>query len=335
MEKYHRLSPFERERIFRGIQKGDSYRTMAKELCRSPSTIAREISRNLYRYKIPEHGYSVFAAQYFSQLRASSRRQDKGKLESNPKLFKLVVSKLKQRWSPEQISRYLSDQYSEDSAMQLSHESIYTYIYVRSKGELRTELAKALRQSRPERRAKGSSKRNPRIVDMISIEERPKEVEDRTVPGHWEGDLIIGKGQKSALGTIVERTTRFTILVPLKGRDAETVRKAFSREIKQLPKQVRKSMTYDQGSEMAQHRLFTKNTEMKVYFAHPHSPWERGTNENTNMLVRDFFPKGTDFHEISRYRIKKVQQLLNTRPRKVIEWKFPGDVFAKILQDSG
>lgn len=335
MEKYHRLSPLERERIFRGIQKGDSYRTIAKELCRSPSTIAREISRNLYRYKIPEHGYSVFAAQYFSQLRASSRRQDKGKLESNPKLFKLVVSKLKQRWSPEQISRYLSDQYSEDPAMQLSHESIYTYIYVRSKGELRTELAKALRQSRPERRAKGSSKRNPRIVDMISIEERPKEVEDRTVPGHWEGDLIIGKGQKSALGTIVERTTRFTLLVPLKGRDAETVRKAFSREIKQLPKQVRKSMTYDQGKEMAQHRLFTKDTEMKVYFAHPHSPWERGTNENTNMLVRDFFPKGTDFNEISRYRIKKVQQLLNTRPRKVIEWKFPGDVFAKILQDSG
>jgi IS30 family transposase len=170
---------------------------------------------------------------------------------------------------------------------------------------------------------------------MLSIEERPKEVEDRTVPGHWEGDLIIGKGQKSALGTIVERTTRFTILVPLKGRDAETVRKAFTREIKRLPKQVRQSMTYDQGNEMAEHRLFTKDTEMKVYFAHPHSPWERGTNENTNMLVRDFFPKGTDFNTLSRYKIKKVQQLLNTRPRKVIKWKFPGDVFAKILQDSG
>jgi IS30 family transposase len=335
MERYQRLSAFERERIYRGIQKGESYRSISKELSRSPSTIAREISRNLYRYKIPEHGYSVFVAQYFSQLRASSRRQDKGKLENNPKLFKFVVSKLKQRWSPEQISRYLSDQYSEDPDMQISHESIYTYIYVRCKGELRTELIKALRQSRPVRRAKGSSKRKSRIVDMLSIEERPKEVEDRTVPGHWEGDLIIGKGQKSALGTIVERTTRFTILVPLKGRDAETVRKAFTREIKRLPKQVRQSMTYDQGNEMAEHRLFTKDTEMKVYFAHPHSPWERGTNENTNMLVRDFFPKGTDFNTLSRYKIKKVQQLLNTRPRKVIKWKFPGDVFAKILQDSG
>jgi IS30 family transposase len=170
---------------------------------------------------------------------------------------------------------------------------------------------------------------------MISIEERPKEVEDRTIPGHWEGDLIIGKGHQSALGTLVERTTRFVILVPLKAKDATTVRKAFARELKRLPKQVCKSMTYDQGTEMSEHKLFTKETKIKVYFAHPHSPWERGTNENTNMLIRDFFPKGTDFREVSRYKIKKVQELLNTRPRKVLNWKFPGDVFANILQDSG
>jgi IS30 family transposase len=172
------------------------------------------------------------------------------------------------------------------------------------------------------------------MLDMISIEERPKEVEDRTIPGHWEGDLIIGKGHGSAIGTLVERTTRFTILVPLKRKDARSVREAFAREFKRLPEQVRQSMTYDQGTEMSEHRLFTKSTKMMVYFAHPHSPWERGTNENTNMLVRDFFPKGTDFKDISRYKIKKVQDLLNTRPRKVINWKFPVDAFNKILEDS-
>ena len=168
---------------------------------------------------------------------------------------------------------------------------------------------------------------------MFSIEERPKEVEERIVPGHWEGDLIIGKGHKTAIGTIVERTTRLVILVPLKSRMASDVRKAFAREIKRLPKQLRLSMTYDQGREMSQHKLFTKQTNMQVYFAHPHSPWERGTNENTNMLIRDFFPKGTDFGGLSRYRIKKVQELLNERPRKVLEWRSPQEVFSELLLD--
>lgn len=335
MKTYKRITPFEREEIFKGLQKGKSYRTIANELSRSPSSICREVNRNLYRYKIPEHGYSVFAAQHFTDRRASSRKAGKSKMQMEPKLFNLVVDKLKKRWSPEQISRYLSMTYSDDPSMQLSHESIYTYIYVLSRGELRAELIRSLRQSRPRRRSKHSSKKRPRMLDMVSIEERPKEVEDRTVPGHWEGDLIIGKGQKSALGTLVERTTRFTILVPLKGRDAKTVRKAFAREIKRLPKQLRQSMTYDQGTEMSEHRLFTKATQMQVYFAHPHSPWERGTNENTNMLIRDFFPKGTDFKEVSRYRIKKVQELLNTRPRKILNWGFPGDAFGQLLQDTG
>ena len=335
MKTYTRISPFEREEIFKGIQKGKSYQAIARELSRSPSTISREINRNLYGNAIPEHGYSMFMAQNASEYRSSQRRGGKCKLHKNKKLYNLVVEKIKQRWSPEQISQYLAMEYSDNADMQLSHESIYTYIYVLSRGALRKELIKHLRQSRPRRRSKYSSKKRPRMTDMISIEERPGEVEGRIVPGHWEGDLIIGKGHKSAIGTLVERTTRFTLIVPLKGKDAKTVRKAFTREVKRLPKQLRQSMTYDQGTEMSEHRLFTKSTKMKVYFAHPHSPWERGTNENTNMLIRDFFPKGTDFKQVSRYKLKKVQNLLNTRPRKIINWRFPRDAFAELLEDSG
>ena len=199
---------------------------------------------------------------------------------------------------------------------------------------MKKELSSYLRQKKLVRNYYKRKAHQREFEDMISIEERPASVAMRTVPGHWEGDLIIGKEQKSAIGSIVERTTRFLILVPLKGRDAETVRKAFSRELKQLPKQVRLSLTYDQGSEMSQHKLFTKATKMKVYFAHPHSPWERGTNENTNMLIRDFFPKGTDFSQVPRYRIKKVQAMLNERPRKVLNWENPANVFNRILQQT-
>lgn len=167
---------------------------------------------------------------------------------------------------------------------------------------------------------------------MISIEERPQEVADRTIPGHWEGDLLIGKNRQSALGSLVEHTTRTTILVPLKSRTAETVRKAFAKEAKKLPAQLRLSMTYDQGREMAEHKLFTNDTQMQVYFAHPASPWERGTNENTNGLVRQFFPKGTDFSKISRQAVKHVQHLLNGRPRKVLNWATPYEAFNQLLR---
>ena len=168
---------------------------------------------------------------------------------------------------------------------------------------------------------------------MISIEERPKEVEERTIPGHWEGDLIIGKNQSSALGTLVERTTRTTLLVPVKDRGADSVRRAFQREVKKLPKQMKISMTYDRGKEMAEHELFTKNTKVKVYFAHPQSPWERGTNENTNGLLRQYFPKGkTDFNKLTRKEIKGIQNQLNGRPRKVLDWLTPFEVFDSLLR---
>ena len=167
---------------------------------------------------------------------------------------------------------------------------------------------------------------------MVSIHERPKEVESRTVPGHWESDLIIGKDHASAIGTLVERTTRTTILVPLKAKDAPTVRKAFARTVKKLPKETFLSMTHDRGSEMSEHELFTKETRVQVYFADPHSPWQRGTNENTNGLIRDFFPKGTDFNRVSVRELKRVQKLLNERPRKSLNWKTPQEAFNKLIQ---
>ena len=173
-----------------------------------------------------------------------------------------------------------------------------------------------------------------KLEDMLSIEERPKEVEDRIIPGHWEGDLIIGRRNKSALGTLVERTTRNTILIPIKNREAETIAKAFAKEVKKLPQQMKLTMTYDQGREMAQHKLFTKITEVKVYFAHPRSPWERGSNESTNGLIRQFFPKGTEFNKVSRYEVKKVQNLLNGRPRETLGFKKPYEVFNKLMNDA-
>lgn len=230
----------------------------------------------------------------------------------------------------QQISTYLSKKYVNDSTMQISHESIYTYIYLLPRGELKKELIGYLRQRKKSRYSrKGVNDKRGKIPEMVSIEERPAEVADRSVAGHWEGDLLMGKGHKSAIGTIVERKTRTVILVKLKAKDATSVRKAFERELITLPKQMRKSMTYDQGHEMAEHKLFTKNTKIKVYFCHPSSPWERGTNENTNMLIRDYFPKGTDFSKITKKELKRVQYELNERIRKTLDWESPLDVFER------
>ena len=214
----------------------------------------------------------------------------------------------------------------------VSHQTIYTYIYLLPRGELKKELQSYLRRKmKPYKKSKNTDNRG-KIPDMISIEERPKSVEKRSIPGHWEGDLIIGKNHKSAIGTIVERTTRNVILVPLTSTDAETVRKSFAKELKKMPTELRLSITYDQGKEMSNHKLFTKDTQMKVYFCHPGSPWERGTCENTNMLIRDFFPKKTDFNDISRKELKRVQKLLNERPRKTLGWKTPAEKIKEVLR---
>ncbi len=242
-----------------------------------------------------------------------------------------VQAKLRLKWSPEQIAQHLKATYA-DTTMNVSHETIYTYLYTLPRGVLRKELIQQLRQGeRGRQRRKRDTDRRGQIPNMLSIHERPAEVADRCVPGHWESDLIIGKDHASAIGTLVERTTRTTILVPLKAKDAVSVRHAFAQTVKRLPKEVFKSITHDRGSEMSQHELFTKQTKVQIYFADPQSPWQRGTNENTNGLIRQYFPKGTDFNLISKAELKRVQTELNQRPRETLNWQTPEESFARLL----
>ncbi len=321
---YQRLTYKNRVAIYYFIKQGLSQREMARQLDVSPSTISREIARNQTGNNyFPEVAQRKARDRWFKQT---------PKLDRNGALRRAVFQRLHKQWSPEQISADLKRAYT-DSAMHISTETIYTYLYVLPRGGLRKELIRHLRQAHTKRRKRGNGNQSHApIPDMISIHERPPEVEDRTVPGHWEGDLIVGERHQTALGTLVERTTRTTLLIRIRKRDAETVRKAFTRRIKCLPKQIRLSMTYDRGGEMAQHKLFTKETRMKVYFADPYSPWQRGTNENTNGLIRQYFPKGTDFATISDYQIRKVQNLLNTRPRKALGWKTPIEAMNELLR---
>ncbi len=272
--------------------------------------------------------YDAANANWYSEQNSSLRKRGKSKLSQNADLLTHVKEKLKLRWSPEQISHGLKETMRDNESMQISHETIYQHVYVHAKKTLREELVKQLRRKKKRRgpSRQGSEKRG-KIADAVSIEMRPAEVAGRQVPGHWEGDLVIGKDHKSAIGTIVERTTRTIIIVPLVAIDAQSVREAFELEFSRIPEQMKKTMTYDNGKEMTEHKLFTDNTKIQVYFAHPHSPWERPTNENSNMLIRDYFPKGTDFNAISVDRLKEVQNQLNTRPRKTLGWKTPKDVF--------
>ncbi|MBI2552142.1 IS30 family transposase [Candidatus Uhrbacteria bacterium] len=328
---YHRLSEGEREEISRMLAQGCSFGDIARFLGRSVSTISHEVSAggcNRYVYR-------AATAHRRARRKARKRKLWKRKILLQPRIRRYVYAKLRLRWSPEEIARKIAKEYPLDMTMRISPEAIYSYLYVLPKGALKKELLACLRRER-KRRHKRRHGETPvferKLEDMLSIEERPAEVADRIIPGHWEGDLLIGKNRQSALGSLVERTTRTTILVPLKNRTAETVRKAFAKEAKKLPAHMRLSMTYDQGREMAEHKLFTGDTKMQVYFAHPASPWERGTNENTNGLIRQFFPKGTDFSKISRREVKHVQHLLNGRPRKVLDYATPYEAFNLLLR---
>lgn len=317
----------ERERI--GLLKAQGMKSpsIARMLGRDPTTVRRELKRSKPRYL----GYSPLTAQQDARKKQKIPRREK-KLHHRP-LWRFVQKKLALCWSPEQIAHHLKEKYAENSRMHVSHEAIYTYIYVLPRGELRKELISYLRQGRRGRqRRKRDTDERGKIPNIVSIHERPEEVKDRTVPGHWESDLIIGKAHASAIGTLVERTTRTTILVPLKAKDATSVRKAFARVVARLPKEIFRSLTHDRGSEMYEHELFTKDTEVQVYFADPQSPWQRGTNENTNGLIRQFFPKGTDFSTVSTRQIKRVQRLLNERPRKVLGWKTPKETFSTLFE---
>lgn len=329
-ENYKRLTIQERENISRSLAQQQTLRAIAKELNRAPSTISREIKRNSGK-----SGYRAFSASQRSKTASSSRRGGKSKIAQDEQLRRYVLKKLQEEWSPEEISKRIKIEYSKNMTMQVSHEAIYQYIYVLPRGELKQTLIKALRQEHKYRRTQKSGKteeKRGKIANMLSIEERPVEVADRTVPGHWEGDLILGKYKRSALGTLVERTTRYTILVPLGNeKDADSVRKAYAEAFKTVPSELKKTMTYDQGKEMSEHEQFTIDSGIQVFFAHPGSPWERGTNENTNGLIRQYFPKGTDFTQVSDEEIKKVQRKLNDRPRKALNFYKPDEVFNKLV----
>lgn len=310
---------------------GLSRREIARRIGRDHSTIVRELNANGKWF----HKYSPSVAEERARKKRRIPRR-KRKIDKYPKLREYIIRKLKLRWSPEQVSNMLKREYKNNLNMQISHEAIYTYIYILPRGELRKELISYLRQGTRgrQKRKRGYQGRQGKIPNIISISERPKEVEKRAVPGHWESDLVIGKDRASALGTIVERTTRATLLVPLKAKTALEVRRAFAKELKTLPRQMVKSVTHDRGIEMTEHELFTEDTKIQVYFADPYSPWQRGTNENTNGLIRQFFPKGTDFKQLKRVEIKKVQKLLNERPRKTLNWKTPKEAFAELLRIS-
>jgi IS30 family transposase len=316
----------EREELSRMLATGASLRATAQVMKRAPSTLSRELTR----HRTSPVTYRAVHAHHRAQRWAHQPRKPRT-LAVHARLRAAVLHLLAHRWSPEQIAHGLPQRYPDDPTMRISHEAIYTYLYVLPSGALKRELARYLRHRHRFRRPHKVRLSSRPIQDLVSIDERPQEVADRTVPGHWEGDLLVGHANASALGTLVERTTRFTVLVPLKAKDAATVRQAFARELRTLPAQLRRSLTYDQGPEMREHRLFTKQTKMRVYFAHPHSPWERGTNENTNGLLRQFFPKGTRFTQVSRTEIKRVQVLLNDRPRKILNWHSPAHAFHHLL----
>ena len=326
MPKYNRLSEYERERISKMLAAECSYSTIAQAIGRSVSTIGREVYRN---YAGGEY-LAVEAHQKASKRQAYSHAS-KSKIMSNEVLKSLIHTKLSIRWSPKQIAVWLL----KTQGMQISHETIYQYIYVQTKGELKKELISYLRQRKPRRKPrKLENEKRGTIPDMISIHERPQEVADRAIPGHWEGDLIIGKDHQSAIGTLVERTTRYVLIVPLKAKDAVSVRKAFAKSIRQVPESLTKTLTYDRGKEMSDHAKFTMDTKMQVYFCDPHSPWQRGSNENTNGLIRDFLPKGTDFNQVTKKQLQWIQEALNERPRQTLDWETPKDRLNQLISQS-
>jgi transposase, IS30 family len=321
------LSVGEREEIAVGLAAGESLRSIARRLGRAPSTVSREVGRN----SRGRGSYRALAAQGHAQHRAA--RPKTAKLAGNDELRGLVAGRLKKKWSPEQISVWLRRQFPGRPEMQVSHETIYQAIYVQGRGALRRELAACLRTGRALRRPRRKKgERRGKIPGMVMISERPAEVEDRAVPGHWEGDLIAGAASKSAIGTLVERSTRFVMLLHLPGgHGASQVAAAMTAAMGTLPAQLRRSLTWDQGSEMAGHAQITLATDLDIYFCDPHSPWQRGSNENTNGLLRQYFPKGTDLSVHSREYLAEVAAELNSRPRKTLGWKTPAEALDEVL----
>lgn len=317
------LTISEREEISRGIVQDLSLRTIASQLGRSPSTISREINRNggLRRYR-------ASVADKAAWDRA--RRPKPCKLVQHPMLARIVAARLKMSWSPRQIDGWLKRQYPEDENRQVSHETIYRSLFIQARGALKKELQQHLRSQRAIRRSRKRSRKNDgigEISDIVSIRERPAAVEDRAVPGHWEGDLLAGS-KNSYIATLVERHTRYVMLVRVKGKDTETVINALIKHAHKLPTELYKSLTWDRGKEMADHQRFTLATDIDVYFCDPQSPWQRGSNENTNRLLRQYFPKGTDLSVHSQVTLNRIARQLNERPRETLGFETPAERFS-------
>ncbi|WP_153940591.1 IS30-like element ISCARN114 family transposase [Acidithiobacillus thiooxidans] len=324
--KYRQLMPDQRNQIQRGLNQGLSIRGIARQLGRSPSTISREIQRGRV-----EETYDAVCGREEAQRR---RRKGVRKLtEGSPLTLAVTHAILQRKWSPEQIAGRLRMDYPEDKQWHVSHETIYQFIYAHPAGELRKALIAGLRRGHSKRkpRTRGKDRRGG-ITNMRSIRERPEEAQAREVPGHWEGDLIKGAFNASAIGTLVDRSSRFVILARVEDSTAEAILESFTRRLRTLPKSFRQTLTYDQGREMARHQELERNTGIRVYFADPHSPWQRPTNENTNGLLRQYFPKGTDLSEYSQRRLTQVAEELNNRPRKSLGFRTPAEVMAQQIR---
>jgi transposase, IS30 family len=326
-----RLDLAEREEIVAGLAAKDSVRVIAARLGRSPSTISREIRRN--RSPSPWR-YRAFPAQIQALVRARRRPR---KLAPGTPLRAVVAQLLREDYSPGQIAGRLKRDYPHAPELQVSHETIYQALFVQGKGSLRAEIGTALRCGRARRRHRRRGGGFPgKIPGMISISERPAEAEDRAVPGHWEGDLIIGAHVQSAVATLAERTTRFVMIIALPdGRTAQAVSAAVSEYMTALPAALRRSLTWDQGPEMTRHAAFTIATGIPVYFADPHSPWQRGTNENTNGLIRYYLPKGTDLSTYTQHDLDTIAAKLNTRPRRTLNYATPAEALNNLLVATG
>ncbi len=321
------LSLVEREEISRGIAGGEPLRSIAEGMGRAPSTVSREVARNGGRLRYRAHRADAAAW-------GRARRPKVCKLATNRQLHEAVVDKLRDFWSPQQISGWLRRAYPDDQEMRVSHETIYVTLFIQARGGLKRELTRHLRTRRANRRPQGKrpSSGKGHIVDKVMISQRPAEIEDRAVPGHWEGDLLMGRRQ-TAIGTLVERWSRYVMLFRLPdGNTAEAVRVALAATVQRLPEQLWKSLTWDQGKEMAQHAQFTIDTGVQVYFCDPRSPWQRGSNENTNGLLRQYFPKGTNMSLLTQADLDEAARSLNGRPRQTLEWMSPSEKLAEALQ---
>ena len=324
------LTLAEREEISRAMVAGESIRSTAARLGRAPSTISREIGRN----EGPE-GYRASQADQAAWDRA--RRPKPCKLALHRALAARVAEKIQRQWSPEQVAGWLKRTYPDDASRQVSHETIYRTLYIQSRGALKQELLAHLRRTRAMRRSRHHTQKTEnhgRITDTVSISERPANAEDRAVPGHWEGDLLFGD-RNSQIATLVERQTRYLMLVKVAGKDTETVVNALIKNARRLPKQLYRSLTWDRGKEMAAHRRFTLATDIQVYFCDPHHPWQRGTNENTNGLLRQYFPKGISLADISQARLDAVARQLNERPRKTLDYETPAERYRQTVASIG